>query len=178
MQTKKDLDFTNHFKYLKSSRGGNSGQLLCGLFALPAPTPEQRSQPTASAVGGAQLLLGPPALRSSRASVGRKNLGGKGAAAAARMRTSSLWPGGVSLLLIFVTFLTTILLFVWPPGAARGASSVGCSEFERERETDSVAWPERPLPLYPALSVFCLPTGEPAHYYAFCFILLHRFKVI
>lgn len=104
MQTKKDLDFTNHFKYLKSSRGGNSGQLLCGLFALPAPTPEQRSQPTASAVGGAQLLLGPPALRSSRASVGRKNLGGKGAAAAARMRTSSLWPGGWWWGLAFIDF--------------------------------------------------------------------------
>ncbi len=41
--------------------------------------------------------MAPPAssslLCSSQASVGRKNLGGKGAVTA-RMRTASLWPGG------------------------------------------------------------------------------------
>lgn len=103
MEIKTYLDLTNHFQYLKSRCAGNSGQLLCGLFALPAPTPEQCRQPTASTVGGAPVLLRPPAPRSARASVGRKNLGGKGAAAA-RMRTSSLWPGGWWWGLAFIDF--------------------------------------------------------------------------
>lgn len=89
--------------------------------------------------------------------------------------------GGVSLLLIFVTFLPDELsssLF-GHRGRAPRSRQRGVFWKRRGENQQRLPGPGKPLPLYPALSVFPrAPTGELTHYYAFCFILLHRFGVI
>lgn len=85
--------------------------------------------------------------------------------------------GGVSLLLIFVTFFSSSLF--GHRGRAPRSRQRGVFWKRRGENRQRLPGPGKPLPLYPALSVFPrAPTGELTHYYAFCFILLHRFGVI
>lgn len=74
------------------------------------------------------------------------------------MNTASPWPGGWWWGLAFIDFRyfsdkhPPLCLATEGKREERAASSVGC--LESLRETDSVAWPGKPLPLYPRLSGF------------------------